>query len=290
MKRSSQSLAYDKTRDRRRRLKVRHTVPALKTTGAVIAVALVAVVEASESASADVVTACSVDQFCYCIQSDFRAAIDKEVTVIRKMIRDQKQHGKAIGYMSIPLSGTGGSYFPLNVKIATEVKESVEERFGTRAAWILNPIASDISLPQGASQADYMFMWTQVLEGEHGRGEDFDFVYFVGPSDIAKHFGLDGRGDMEKLEAYYDGLVKTDPALKQKVDKHAFRNYYTLRASVAFSLGAHDEWNVVRAINEVRRKQSGILGQLGVLFDGRGISPGLYETPIAPGNVAACPS
>src|SRR5262252_8412463 len=54
---------------------------------------------------------------------------------------------------------------------------------------------------------------------------------------------------MERLDAYYGNLVKTDPDLA-KIDKKSFREYYVLRASVAFSFGSHDEWNIVRAINE----------------------------------------
>jgi hypothetical protein len=239
---------------------------------------------------ADTVTACSVDHFCYCIDAGLKQQIDDEVSKIKKVVRGQRQQGKAIGYMSIALSGSGGGYFPLNVKIATDVKERIEERFGVASAWVLNPIASDIGLPQGASQADYMLMLTQVLEGESGWGEDFDFVYFVGPTDMGQYFGLDEKADMQKLEAYYDGLAKTDPEVQKKVDRRAFRDYYALRASVSFSVGAHDEWNVIRAINEERRKKNGIVGQLGVLFDGRGIAPALYEMTVQPGNAKPCPN
>ena len=42
--------------------------------------------------------------------------------------------------------------------------------------------------------------------------------------------------------------------------------YYALRASVAFSFGSLDEWNIVRAINAARRasKDYGLARQLGV--------------------------
>ena len=80
-----------------------------------------------------------------------------------------------------------------------------------------------------------------------------------------------------------------DPNLG-KIDKKSFREYYTLRASVSFSLGSHDEWNIVRAINEARRadKDYGIARQLGVFYDGRPVAPGLFETPIAAGDAGAC--
>jgi hypothetical protein len=242
-----------------------------------------------EEAYADGVTVCSVDKICYCIQSQMKTAIDDEVTFLRNKIQAQKSKGKAIGYMSIPLSGQNGSYFPLNVSISAKVKMDVENRFGAEFAWVLNPIASDISLPQGASQADYMLMWTEVLEGLNGRGEDFDFIYFVGPADIAKYFELDGHADMQKLAAYYDEMAEVDSGL-QKVDRKLFIDYYALRASVTFSVGAHDEWNVTRAINEARRLKAGATGQLAVLFDGRAVAPALYETAVAPGNAKPCDS
>ena len=241
-------------------------------------------------AASETATACSVNQFCYCVQKEFKDSIDKEVKSLRTLIRQQRTDGKAIGYLSIPLSGVGGSYFPLNARIAARTKEVVEERFGSRSVFVLNPGADDISLPKGASQADYLFMWTQVLEGETGKGEDFDFIYFVGPSDFGRYFGLDGRNDMRALENWYDAAITTNSGLKN-VDRTAFRTYYALRASGAYSVGAHDEWNVVRAIDAARMMSKGDYGiqrQLGVLFDGKGIAPGVFETQSTPGNAIPC--
>jgi hypothetical protein len=245
---------------------------------------------AGAPARADTVTECTLDKFCYCIDAGLKGVIDQQAAAVREAIGKQKAQGKAIGYMSIPISTVAGSYSGVNAKVGAEVKERVESRFGPNDAWILNPAATQVALPPGASGADYMLMWTKVLEGRTGLGEDFDFVYFVGPSDFARHFPLDGRADLERLDAYYDGLVKTDPDLG-KIDKKSFREYYALRASVAFSFGSHDEWNIVRAINEKRRADKdhyGIARQLGVFFDGRAVAPGLLETPIAAGTADAC--
>jgi hypothetical protein len=239
-------------------------------------------------AHADTTTECTLAKFCYCVDVGLKGVIDQQVAAVRELIAKQKAQGKAIGYMSIPISTIAGSYYDVNVKVGTEVKERVESRFGPTDAWILNPADVQAGLPPGASGADYMLMWTKVLEGRSGLGEDFDFVYFVGPSDFARHFSLDGRGDMERLDAYYDGLVKTDPDLG-KIDKKSFREYYALRASVAFSLGSHDEWNIVATLNAARRasKDYGIARQLGVFFDGRPVAPGLLETQVAAGDAGA---
>jgi hypothetical protein len=245
---------------------------------------------AAPAARAGTVTECTIDKFCYCVDADLKPAIDKEVALVRSLIAAQRKQNKAIGYLSIPLSSGEGSYFPLNVKIAATVKEAVENRFGPKDVWMLNPAAPDIGLPDHASGADYMLLWTRVLEGDAGEGADFDFVYFTGRRDFAGYFGLHGHGDLAKLSAYYDGLLKTELNLKS-VDRTAFRNYYGLRASVAFSRGSHDEWNIVRAINAKRRTaDSGILKQLGVFFDGRDAAPGLFEDQAAAGYAAPCQS
>ena len=239
--------------------------------------------------SADTATECTSDGFCYCINSGLKADIDQKVQAIRARIAEEKKKGKAVGYLSLPISTLAGSYIGVNAKVASEVKEHVESRLGPHAAWILNTAASEVTLPSGAKGPEYMLMWTRVLEGQDGLGE-FDFVYFVGPSEFARHFGLDGHNDLAKLEAYYDSAVKTDSNLKN-VDRRAFRDYYGLRASVSFSFGSHDEWNIVRTLNQKRREKysaEGITRQMGVFFDGQPASPGLFETSIAAGNAGSC--
>lgn len=238
---------------------------------------------------ADTATECTTDGFCYCINPDLKAEIDHNVQAIRARIADEKKKGKAIGYLSLPISTLAGSYIGINLRVAGEVKERVESSLGPHAAWILNTAAKEVTLPAAAKGPDYMLMWTRVLEGQDGLGE-FDFVYFVEPSEFARHFGLNGHNDLEKLEAYYDSVVKSDSNLKN-VDRRAFRDYYGLRASVAFSFGSHDEWNIVRMINERRREKDsveGITGQMGVFYDGKPVPPGLFETSVSAGNAGEC--
>ncbi|WP_271600596.1 hypothetical protein [Bradyrhizobium sp. CCBAU 45384] len=239
-------------------------------------------------AQADKATECTRAGFCYCINTDLRGAIQQNITDIRATIAAQRAAGKAVGYLSIPISSVAGSVFGENIKVAAEVKERVEERLGVHAAWLLNTGAKEFSLPAPASGADYMLMWTNVLEGLDGLG-DFDFVYFVGPSEFARHFSLTGKADLEKLEAYYDATAKTDADLK-KIDRRAFRDYYGLRASVAFSLGAHNEWDIIKTINQKRIADTrfGIPKQIGVFFDGAAVAPGGLESPVSAGSAGAC--
>lgn len=244
-------------------------------------------------------TECSLVNACFCINSDFRQVIDEKVAYYRQVIAEQRAKGKAIGYMSVPLSTAGGSYFGVNREVAEKVKQRVEARFGESSLWLLNPTAKEADLPNvngvRAGQGDYMLLWARVLEGTKGLGEDFDFVYFVGPSDYAAYFGLTGKGDLDRLAAFFDERLQKDADLKRAVERGTvtaagFRNYYGLRASVAFSAGAHDEWNVIRTVNARRRDDAkfGLTNQLPVMFDGRAASSAEAEQGVTSGNAGAC--
>jgi hypothetical protein len=199
-----------------------------------------------------------------------------------------------IGYLSIPLSTVGGSYFGVNREVAQQTKDRIERRFGSGSAWILNT-GTEGNLPDHASGADYMYMWTQILEGRGGFGEDFDFFYFTGPRDFARFFGLTGTGDAERIGAYFDQRLASDSDLMSavaagKLSRAGFRNYYSLRASITFSYGSHDEWNISHMLNERRRAsdQFGIGNQIAILFDGHGVTPGSFEGAAAGGYVGRC--
>jgi hypothetical protein len=100
---------------------------------------------------------------------------------------------------------------------------------------------------------------------------------------------------MEKIEAYFDDRLAHDPQLqdavkKNQVSKRTFRDYYALRASVSFSYGSHDEWNIARMLNERRRGTAdfGIGSQLGIMYDGRSAAPGEFDASVAGGDVGRC--
>jgi hypothetical protein len=138
-------------------------------------------------------------------------------------------------------------------------------------------------------------MWTKILEGRNGLGEDFEFVYFAGPSDFEEYFHLNGKDDMERIAASFDQLYVSDQAFKALVDQNrisrrAFRDHYGLRASVAFSYGSHDEWNIVRLLNERRRGADdfGIANQIAIMFDGRATPPADFEIGNAAGDAGRC--
>jgi hypothetical protein len=240
-------------------------------------------------------------KFCYCVDDAFLPLIDEKVKSLRAMIASERAKGKAIGYLSVPLSTRAGGYFNLNGEISAAAKERIEARLGKDHAWILNPAMKEAELNllsgTGGGHGEYMLMWTRVMEGANGMGEDFDFVHFAGPSDFGAFFGLTGKDDMGVIAKYFDERLAKDASLKREIERgritpFTFRTYYTLRASVSFSAGAHDEWNIVKALNDKRRADAkfGVPLQLPVFFDGRAVSSGEYENPIAAGSPGACKS
>lgn len=243
-------------------------------------------------------TECTTLKLCFCVNEDFKPLIAEKVKFFRAAIAEQRSKGKAIGYISVPLSTLGGGFFDVNAEVSLAAKKRVEARFGEGNVWALNPGSTESELKVGTSfgtNDDYMHMWTQILESPSGMGDDFDFVYFVGPTDFGALFGLDGKGDMDKITSYFDKRLATDAGLKREVDrgrvtKNSFRNYYALKASVSFSNGAHDEWNIFRLLNERRRADTkyGVANQISVLFDGKPASPVESELAIAAGVSGAC--
>lgn len=238
-------------------------------------------------------TACTKINLCYCVETELKPKVDANVARFRERLAAERKAGRLVGYMSVPLSSSGGGNFDVNKEVADAARAAIEKRFGADQVFVLNPGTADADLP-GGSGADYMLMWTTLLEGPGGLGEDLDFVYFVGPQDFARYFGFDGAGDMTKLDQFYDKRMKSDAgfdkAVKGGLSRTAFRNYYGLKASTTFSRGAHDEWNIARAVNERRRgdPKFGITNQLPLFFDGRGVSPADGETMASEGYVGKC--
>jgi hypothetical protein len=254
----------------------------------VVVVALVAVMPAHAAKT----TECTKIGICYCVNDELKPTIAAKVERFRQLIAEQRKAGKSVGYLSVPLSSGGGGNFNVNREVADSAKAAVEKRFGADFIYVLNPGTLDADLPKGTG-ADYMLMWTTLLEGADGMGE-FDFVYFAGPQDFARYFGFDGTADMAKLDAYFDKRVKSDAGFEKAVagglTKQAFLRYYALRASASVSRGAHDEWNIFRLINERRRADAklGTTGQIPVLFDGRALAPADFEAPVSEGYVGKC--
>ena len=167
--------------------------------------AAIALCSASSGAFAAKATECTKVGICYCVNDELKATIQAKVDRFRQTIAEQRKAGKAVGYLSVPLTSGGGGNFNINKEVADTARAALEKRFGSEFVYVLNPATLEADLPKGTGP-DYMLMWTTLLEGPDGTG-DFDFVYFAGPQDFARYFGFDGTNDMGKLDAYFDKRV-----------------------------------------------------------------------------------
>ncbi|MFA4973022.1 MAG: hypothetical protein WC683_10430 [bacterium] len=165
------------------------------------------------------------------------------------------------------------------------------------------------------SGGDYMRMWTRILvEDDAGNtAEKFDAFYFIGPSDVHGFFLRDSPATLTAgIEQYFARKHATDPDFRDyfsvagelnwgRDGKHSpeenkrreqweewrksFFRFYALRASVNYSLGSHDEWEIFRLVNAQRLKRSnGDVGSvLAGYFDGVQIQPSAAETKLSAG-------
>jgi hypothetical protein len=221
----------------------------------------------------------------FCSDPAFDGAIASQVQRVRQDIHTQRQAGKLIVYASTPISPRGGGNMDTNLEIAASVKARLEKEYGA-AVWVLDPGRYQMPDAGGKSPggAEYMVMWTAVLAGDDGMGGDFDMIHFTGPQDMRAFFGC-GREDVTGcLDRWLAARSAADDKLRRAVAadagrRHAFLRYYALRASSAYSSGAHDEWNILVRINRKRP-----LGeQVAVFFDGRPASPAEMEAEVSPG-------
>ena len=243
--------------------------------------ALVSGADAAECAAPKAVVTTAVGMK-YCADPSFDTVIASQMHIIRQDIRAQRQAGRLVIYSSTPISPRGGGNMEINLEIAASVKTRLEKEYGA-AVWVLDP--GRYQLPDVAGKpaggAEYMVMWTAVLAGDDGMGRDFDMVHFTGPQDMRAYFGC-GREDVTGcLERWLTARTAVDHKLRRAVAarRQTFIRYYALRASSAYSSGAHDEWNIFVRINRTRP-----LGdQVAIFFDGRPASPAEMEMDVSPG-------
>lgn len=81
------------------------------STLAATCVLVVAVASWQDAAHAAKVTECTKAGICYCVNEDLKPAIQSRVDRFRIVIAEQRQAGKAVGYLSVPLTSAGGGNF-----------------------------------------------------------------------------------------------------------------------------------------------------------------------------------
>ena len=219
----------------------------------------------------------------FCSDPAFDAVVAAQVQKIRADVSAARQAGRLVIYASTPISPRGGGVEKVNVEIAASVKARLEKTYGG-GAWVLDPGVYQLANVGGRAPGggDYMVMFTRVLAGDDGTGRDFDMAHFTGPGDMRAFFGC--ADDLTGcLARWLASRGAGDAELRRVADdaekRRAFLRYYAVRASAAYSAGAHDEWNIVVRINRKRT-----LGdQIAVFFDGRAVSPAAMEMEISPG-------
>ena len=219
----------------------------------------------------------------YCADAAFDGIMTTQLARIRGDIRAARQAGRLVIYASTPISPRGGGVQKVNTEISASVKARLEKTYGT-GVWVLDPGVYELPSVDGKSPGggDYMVMWTRVLAGDDGAGRDVDMAHFTGPSDMRAFFGC-AEDISGCLARWLTGRAASDSDLRRVADdaeaRRAFVRYYAMRASVVYSAGSHDEWNIVVRLN--RRRALG--DQIAVFFDGRAVSPPAMETEISPG-------
>jgi len=253
----------------------------------VLALALVLVAAATAAAQScrpPAVVTDTVLGFKYCALPSYKTVVETVTQKLRADVAAARQAGRLVIYLSTPISPRGGGIEKINIQIAASVRARLERSFGS-GAWVLDPGASQFprvgdTEPGGG---DYMVMFTHLLAGADAMGNDFDMAYFTGPSDMRAFFGCTAEDVIGCLARWLAARAATDPEVKKVVDdpaaRRAFLRYYAMRASVVYSAGCHDEWNIFVRINNKRR-----LGeQVAVWFDGRPASPAEMVVEISPG-------
>jgi hypothetical protein len=171
----------------------------------------------------------------------------------------------------------------------------------------------------------------QVPSGLKNTGQHFDAFYFLGPKDIYDFFAKGGETTLTAgIEGHFARKFATDPDFRdtyssnvivwrngwqddknltredrqlQQSARHQWADlrrqyvrFYALRASINFSLGSHDEWEIFRQINLLRRKalekgdNLGVAEQLGGFFDQSQIDPAAAEAPLSRGYAVQLPA
>ena len=208
------------------------------------------------------------------VQPELVPEIEKLTNIISETIYKHKKNGEFIAYLSVPISPRGGGDFKTNVEITKAVAKNIVKQFGSKL-WVLNP--SEYQLPEIAGGGDYMAIWSDILAGDNGRGDDFDLIYFLGPNDVWSFFSATGEDRIGTIENWLLEKSNTDRNYLEIMDdnkkKNNFLKFYGIRGSVAYSKGAHDEWNLISFLNSKRP----IGENISIYFDGKPIEPGDYS-------------
>jgi len=220
----------------------------------------------------------------FSINQDFKPAIDKAVGEVRARIAAERSQGKLIAYLSFPAGSADGGPAALRREMADFLKKELESRYGPDRIWVFVPEMREFELPRVGNSVpgsdEYHYFALHVLAGERSLGEQFDFVYFPRPNDLARFFGAKEGDRLTAIERFVERRAGSDPEFKKQVAdrpeaRREFVAFYGIHVGPASSASSRDEWNVCASINRMRAasRSMGPDRKLSMYFDGRPVPP-----------------
>ena len=142
----------------------RFAVPALAVIAAALLAAHPRVAEAAK------VSECTKIGICYCVNDELKLTIATKVERFRQVLAEQRKAGKAVGYLSVPLSPAGGGNFNINMEVAASAKAAIEKRFGADYIYVLNPGTPEATKPIARRKRASVPSWDEIMFGGPKRG------------------------------------------------------------------------------------------------------------------------
>ena len=245
------------------------------------AVFAAALASQSGAANAAKVTDCTKAGLCYCVNDEHKSAIAAKIEKFRQILAEQRKAGKAVVYLSVPLTSAGGGNFNVNAEVAEATKEAIEKRLGANYVYVLNPGTPDADLPKGSTGTEYMVMWTAAARGPRRprRLRRRLVRRAAGLRPLLPLRRQQRHGEARRLLRQARAVPSRlrESRAKAASPRRPSASYYALRASSTVSRGAHDEWNIFRLHQRqaprADRKIRDTRARSRSLFDGQGVAP-----------------
>ena len=186
-------------------------------------------------------------------------AITSLVLDIRERIKQARQQGKIVTYISMPLTADNGGVRAFNKYLGELQAKRIQEQYPDTPMEIILPGQVETMLPKmkGLSPqgGEYLYMWTQVLAGEDCTG-DIDWIYYMDFIDLHVILDLQAIPDTQKsvkLEKMLQHLAQKHPEIyneiyKKQESREKFTAYYLNHYSILNSKGGRDEWNIIQML------------------------------------------
>ena len=161
------------------------------------------------------VTECTKIGICYCVNDEHKAAIDAKVDQFRQILAEQRKAGKAVGYLSVPLTSAGGGNFNVNKEVAESAKVAIEKRLRRRLRLRAQSRHARRRPARGSTRRRLHGDVDDAARGYRRHSATSTSSTSPGPQDFARYFGFDGNDDMAKLDAFFDKRVQVRSRVRE---------------------------------------------------------------------------